>query len=758
MPQDTASAEFNTFVSGLITEASPLNFPENASLDEQNFVLNRDGSRQRRLGIDYEVDYSFTDMVISNTSFQEGNNRIDFYRWDNVDNDPTISLGVVRVGRRFWFMDLYTDAPSSNILNSGNYVNFGAMAANSTVSFATFAGKLVVTIGSRTIHLLSYDSDTDVISEESLDISVRDIWGVDDDLDIDEQPNSLSNKHEYNLYNQGWPDYRVDRLGGGSAFPVEWFEDEEGEYPSNADIYHVGLTKDDDGDPAFDPRLVKQGNWFGNTLAPRGHTIIDLFNRGSSRENSSSRVGSLPTDKTNGGFNTVAPYAGRLFYSGIEVSSLEDGDDRSPRLENFVVFSQVAQTVEDLSKCYSEADPTAENINELVDTDGGTISITEASRIFKLVPVGKQLLVIAENGLWSIGGSEEGFSATNFQVSKISNVGALNADSVVVAEGTVFYWSKAGIYTLQPDQITGEYSPVNISEGTIQTLYTDIEAVGRLYCKGIYDEAARKIRWLYNDDDDYNGIQYVNRYNKELVLDLTLQAFYKNSIPSGIASPSVTAYISSPNYNVVNGTEDVEVDGDPVVVNGDSVNIVTPVRSRGTSATKYLVVRPGVSNTEFSVAIYRNASFKDWYTQDNVGTDASAFVETGYFTGGDSQRDKSVKYLTVHCKRTEEGYMLDNNGNIDFDSPSSCLAQARWDFSDHGNSGKWGTQFQAYRLNRLYLPSNVSDPFDYGYDVITTKNKLRGTGKAIRVKFSSEEDKDLYIYGWGMAINQKGDV
>lgn len=51
MARQQAQAEINNFVGGLVTEASPLTFPENASLDEKNFVLNRDGSRRRRLGM-----------------------------------------------------------------------------------------------------------------------------------------------------------------------------------------------------------------------------------------------------------------------------------------------------------------------------------------------------------------------------------------------------------------------------------------------------------------------------------------------------------------------------------------------------------------------------------------------------------------------------------------------------------------------------------------------------------------------------------
>lgn len=41
---------YNTFTKGLMTEASEVNFPEDFSLYEKNFVLNRDGSRDRRMG------------------------------------------------------------------------------------------------------------------------------------------------------------------------------------------------------------------------------------------------------------------------------------------------------------------------------------------------------------------------------------------------------------------------------------------------------------------------------------------------------------------------------------------------------------------------------------------------------------------------------------------------------------------------------------------------------------------------------------
>lgn len=42
---------FNTFVGGLNTEASELNFPENTSLHDKNFLLRTDGGRDRRKGM-----------------------------------------------------------------------------------------------------------------------------------------------------------------------------------------------------------------------------------------------------------------------------------------------------------------------------------------------------------------------------------------------------------------------------------------------------------------------------------------------------------------------------------------------------------------------------------------------------------------------------------------------------------------------------------------------------------------------------------
>ena len=54
MPPRLPQKTVNTCGKGLITEASELTFPENASVDEFNCSLERDGTRRRRKAVTLE--------------------------------------------------------------------------------------------------------------------------------------------------------------------------------------------------------------------------------------------------------------------------------------------------------------------------------------------------------------------------------------------------------------------------------------------------------------------------------------------------------------------------------------------------------------------------------------------------------------------------------------------------------------------------------------------------------------------------------
>ena len=114
MPRAVSTKQYNTFVKGLVTEASPLTYPENASLDEDNFVLKRNGSRERRLGLDYETGYALTATGIS--AIQIEGSKQSSHKWDNPGGDTSVSIGVIRIANKLWFVDLLTDSPSGNLL------------------------------------------------------------------------------------------------------------------------------------------------------------------------------------------------------------------------------------------------------------------------------------------------------------------------------------------------------------------------------------------------------------------------------------------------------------------------------------------------------------------------------------------------------------------------------------------------------------------------------------------------------------------
>jgi hypothetical protein len=97
----------------------------------------------------------------------------------------------------------------------------------------------------------------------------------------------------------------------------------------------------------------------------------------------------------------------------------------------------------------------------------------------------------------------------------------------------------------------------------------------------------------------------------------------------------------------------------------------------------------------------------------------------------------------VFMKRTETSF----DANANPYNESGCLMQSRWDFTDNSNAGKWADEVQVYRQPRPFLAA-PNTTFDDGYPLVISKNKLRGRGKAVQFKYSSQSGKDMKIVGW----------
>lgn len=174
MPRIHQPVEFNTFVAGLITEASPLTFPQNASLDEENFVLLPYGSRTRRNGMDYEDGFVVVDSGQSMPS--DNNPIISIFKWNNVGGNSTKTFIVVQIGNRIHFFDASVQPLSNGLVGYWDYDNSVPIIR---FSFASVDGKLVVVTGRQTVDVFSYTDDTSftVLSKSLL---VRDLFGVTD--------------------------------------------------------------------------------------------------------------------------------------------------------------------------------------------------------------------------------------------------------------------------------------------------------------------------------------------------------------------------------------------------------------------------------------------------------------------------------------------------------------------------------------------------------------------------------------------------
>ena len=700
MAIQNANKEYNTFVKGIITEANSLNFPEDASIDEANFVLNRDGSRKVRLGMDFESGYTAT-AVPSMTSAAIG---VSCHEWINAGNTVANQFCVVQVGDKLLVYNASSSAISSNLIAT---IDASSIIVDETkeIQSACGMGFFFFTSGSGNPSVLEYVGTT--VSLRTIDIKIRDFFGVYDGLAVNNRPATLSNAHKYNLFNQGWDILKALAVEGDRAT-----------FPSNAEIWYVAK---DSNDNFAAGKLSKMD--FGSSAAPKGRYIIDAFNRSSSR-NTQSGV-TVPTDTENSRPSCVGFFQQRVWYSGLDGKQVSK-TDTAPSMQGFVFYSRIIRTPQDFGQCHSDADPTAEIDNSLAEPDGGYINIPDSGKIYKLVPLNDVMYVFAQNGVWAIGGADAGFNGVEQQVQKLTDFGVVSGNSVVKTEDSIMYWSKAGIYYL--GQSEEGFGARNVSQNTVQSLFTGLPKANKEYATGNYDAVNRTIRWLYSSNIAYNGVSYKYNFDTELILDVVLGAFTKNSITAlGGASPYLAGYITTPD--------------------------LISAADLGSSITKYLVLyyEAGSSIPKVSFSHYKDVDFIDWKSFNGVGRYFEAFLLTGHETLGTSLVNKQAPYIVVHCKRTENMVeSVGSEGGVVYDDPSSCILQSRWDFSDSATSGKWGPATEVYRLNRPFIIPVAGQALDYGHSVVTTKNRLTGRGKALSLRFSSSVGKNLHILGWGI--------
>lgn len=596
MPSQT-NVNINHFNKGLITEASPLDFPIGASVDEINMKLLNDGTRERRLGLDVELNGVAHDTGMSDEDLRRS--RIKYHDWLAPNNDPNLHIGCTQIGSLLYFIDVTKPNPSAYVLNQGNAIDLNLTDPRGQIDSAVLNGYLVITSADFDNPIyLSYDPSTDTVTKEDIEIKIRDFYGVDDTLDVNDRPVTLSEEHKYNLINQGWIDSIITKgteireeqsigfpegvgpssgtivVGGitvglaatdnpwdcaakvaaaidgqvpnnatypiqaaafssniikiiydkrdGDVSPITVIDstpilaapviistnvegeytlggnvldevfDKLGYYPSNSDVWALGKIPDDTDENVnkFDPLIWERSSLNDTGEAPKGHVIISAFDRASDRDNIVSGVNS---DEELGKISVCCSHAGRIFYSGIQ-SNVDNKDERSPNFSGAVFFTQIIDSDDKFHKCYQVNDPTNIDRNDVLPSDGGVIQIPNLSLVTRMISSEGNLFLFSERGVWQIS-AEGGFTATNFQVNKISNIGVISPHSIVEINGLFVFWSREGIYRLERNEY-GRWDTNSITEDSIQRLFNSFADESKRYVKGFYDISKNQIRWL----------------------------------------------------------------------------------------------------------------------------------------------------------------------------------------------------------------------------------------------------------------------
>ena len=346
------------------------------------------------------------------------------------------------------------------------------------------------------------------------------------------------------------------------------------------------------------------------------------------------------------GINTpvdITSMSGRMFYL----------------VNDTVLFSQViTETGEEFFKCYQDADPTSEELSDIVATDGGYVKFNAMGVGRALQSFNRGVLVFGENVVYGlISPANKTFSASEYDIIELSRAGIIGKRSAVSTDDMVYYWSPLGIFRIGINPQTGSsLIAESITHTTIQEWYDRIPDESKKTCRGCYDFVNNRIYWYYaQPDKDEPTEQDMIRLNRCLVLDLTHNAFMPFKIDS--EDGGVVDAFSVPTAYEVSPTLFVRVNGEKVVANEQNIIAVEEDEEfkRWTSIQHVIVNK----ENETAFGDYNNREFKDFdkHEYDSYMISRPIMFE-GYSAYGNSinttHTDKQVPVLQTLFKRTEQ--------------------------------------------------------------------------------------------------------
>lgn len=697
MPQQPAIVVENSFINGVVTEATGFNFPDKAVSEAYDCVFEIDGSVYRRNGFDLETN--FATKTIDKTA-----KAIKTYLWQNVAGNGSATIVVVQVGNTLYFYE----TTGTGIISTGAQATTvvmtpvsGAPAIDAIeAQFADGNGYLIVTHPYMDPLRISYDLSAHTASSNSIIIQIRDFEGdVNDPYPTDSRPTAtlgtLDVHHLYNLKNQGW-----------STTDLTAWDTAQTTMPSNADV--PWSFRDTSNNPDFTNTSLARV-YSGNTPAPNGHYVLNL----ALQDRNSLITGAVNTSTGFQRPSVCAFFAGRVFYAGINWTGFNSN----------IYFTQTLENTKQYGYCYQVNDPSAQELFDILPTDGGVISIPEAGTIYKMQTIPGGLCIFAANGVWYLTGSTGlGFTATDYALLKVGDISTISDTSFVNVNGYPAWWNSEGIYIIEAPQNNGVLPGIkSLTYTTFKSFYDSIPVSSKRFARGFFDKTDGQVRWIYRSDSTTN-LDATYEYDRVLNFNFRTNAFYPWTISPG--SVKVHAVLSSELVTrgiVLNNV--VDSHGNNVVDSlGNQVISFATSGSDDQQFDKYLVSWPDSGSYKFTFADRRDdAVYADWGKHENLPVNYNSYFITGYKLAGAGNRRYQANWVDIYS-RVEE--------------PVTYKFQAIWDYAKTGSgTGRWSS-------NQLITHDDTNYSNDH------KRLKVRGHGKEMQFRVSSVNDEPFDIIGW----------
>ncbi|HEY2810535.1 MAG TPA: hypothetical protein VGJ00_04000 [Rhabdochlamydiaceae bacterium] len=779
MPQNNNLQVQNSFIGGLKTEFTGLNFPENAVTDTDNCIYSVIGDVTRRGGINYEGNFQLNAIGVSAAAKSS-------FKWENVGGDGSTQMVVQQIGSNLYFYKSSAASVASPL---------STQKLASTISISTFLvsgsaadpSQYECTYAAGNGYLFVYNpvcepfyvlyNGVSTMTATAITVQQRDFAGIPEPgVAFNFRPSTLTPEHQYNLLNQGWgSDWSTSSTTSiviASGTPTVVFTVASSSlsiivgqvinafWPTNPSIFIKGTVTSYVGNVL----TIAQTSSFGVgqtvnawTITPIPNYIDTFFTK--------AKVGL-------GGDTAVAAFNLNAYPSNAEqwwqyrstnvTAATPDGTFKPSLTTDYVVLNN------------NQAPQGSIILNAFNQTRSTVSSVLGLTDVITLAR--------PTNGAWFQG--------------RVWYTG-INASQQAVGDAPFYTWTE-NIY--------------------FSRIITNVNQVG--YCYQQNDPTGPDFFDELPDDGGVIYIQGSGQIYKLFPVQNGMLVFAANGIWFITGSTGIGFIANDYTVTKISGvrcdssTSFVDVLGWPIFWNEEGIYTVTPSQQGGGLEVNNLVIgtiasyynsiplaskkfargaynpleytttwlfrsTPESSITDryqYDKALVHNAANKAFYVYSFSGNTRIHDVIYVSSPGSSGAPDPTVKYIVssgTNVTFAEEndfstftdfasgtpvnfvstfttGYMLHGKAAMKFQVPyvymflnsndGSYKINGLWNYSATGNSGKW-TNTQIFTL------------IDSNYDKMFNRVRIRGRGNALQLKITSEDGQPFDFSGWALYEN-----